>query len=318
MAAAMAPLAGALAPWVRAAQVSAPKPPAVAPNRTGRFAHFTDSHIQPERSGCAGLAAALAHAQMQATKPEFILTGGDNVMDVFEAKVGRATQLSQEFKKVWKDNCTIPVEHCIGNHDIYGWNKKNSGTTGAEANWGKKFALDLFGIPKTYRSFDRLGWRFIVLDSVQPKDDGYVAYCDDEQWAWLRATLKETPRTKPVCVVSHIPILSLTTITYGAPRALEERGKDTVISASGQHTDCDQLHKLFKEHGGVKLVLSGHQHLLDRCTVDGITYICDGAVSGSWWKGPLQGVPEGYGMIDLYEDGSFTHEYVPYGWKARE
>ena len=43
----------------------------------------------------------------------------------------------------------------------------------------------------------------------------------------------------------------------------------------------------------------------------------DGAVSGSWWKGPLQGVPEGFGVVDLRPDGTFEHRYEAYGWKAR-
>lgn len=331
-AAALVPFAGGL-PWLArsaaAAQGAAPTQsgagaqaaPALgagaAPQRVGRFAHLTDSHLQPERGAAEGLAACLAHVQSQQVKPDFILTGGDNVMDVFEQKEGRARELAKLFKATWAAHCSLPVEHTIGNHDIYGWNRKNSGTTGTESDWGKKFATELFGIPKTYRMFDRCGWRFIVLDSVQPKDDGYVAFCDPEQMAWLESTLKATPRTMPVCVVSHIPILSLTPITYGKPRALEKRGQDITIGASAQHTDCDTLHVMFKNHGRVKLCLSGHQHLLDRCEIDGVTYICDGAVSGSWWKGPLQDVREGYGLVDLYADGTFRHQYVPYGWQAK-
>ena len=56
---------------------------------------------------------------------------------------------------------------------------------------------------------------------------------------------------------------------------------------------------------------------IDRCTIDGVTYVCDGAVSGSWWKGPLQGVPEGFGVVDLRADGTFEHRYEPYGRAAR-
>ena len=33
-------------------------------------------------------------------------------------------------------------------------------------------------------------------------------------------------------------------------------------------------------------------------------------------KGPLQQFPEGYGVIDLYPDGRFEHQYVAFGWKA--
>jgi hypothetical protein len=39
-------------------------------------------------------------------------------------------------------------------------------------------------------------------------------------------------------------------------------------------------------------------------------------VSASWWKGNHQKVDEGYGVVDLFDDGSFEHAYVPYGWDA--
>ncbi len=321
---AMSALAQAAAPGAGGNPTPSPTPttaptiaPPSAPSRTLRFAHFTDSHLQPERAGAEGTAAALRHAQELPDKPAFIMTGGDNVMDVFDQKDGRTRELAKLFKETWAANCILPVEHTIGNHDIYGWNRTKSGTSGTEADWGKKFALDLFGLAAPYRAFDRGGWRFVVLDSVQSKDSGYVAFCDDAQMDWLRATLKDTPKTTPICVVSHIPILSLAAITYGKPRSLDERGTPIVIDAGSQHTDGDSLHLTFKEHGGVKLCLSGHQHLLDRCETDGITYICDGAVSGAWWKGSVQGVREGYGLIDLYDDGSFNHKYVPYGWVAK-
>jgi hypothetical protein len=54
---------------------------------------------------------------------------------------------------------------------------------------------------------------------------------------------------------------------------------------------------------------------LDLPELDGVTYVCDGAVSGAWWKGPKERCAEGYGLFDLFDDGSFKHQYVPYGWK---
>ncbi|MFO0963651.1 MAG: metallophosphoesterase [Phycisphaerales bacterium] len=294
--------------------------PALAPPATPaaarplRICHLTDIHVQPERNAEAGLAAALAHAQSQ--KPDFILTGGDGVMDVFEAKRGRADQLRALLQATFKRECGVPLHHTVGNHDIYGWNKKKSGAAGTESDWGKKFACELYGQPRTYQTFDRGGWRFICLDSVQPKGDGYVGYLDDEQHEWLKSTIAGTPKTTPILIVSHIPILSLTALTYGAPRGREKVGEDTVIHAGEMHTDGTLLHDLFKDAGNVKVCLSGHTHLLDHCMIDGISYICDGAVSGSWWKGPLEGLPEGYGCLELRPDGTFTHEYKTYGWKA--
>jgi predicted phosphodiesterase len=107
-------------------------------------------------------------------------------------------------------------------------------------------------------------------------------------------------------------------MTYGKPRSREHVGEATTISAGEMHTDGTLLHDLFKNSGNVKVCLSGHVHLLDHCKIDGISYICDGAVSGAWWKGSLQGVPEGYGLLELRPDGTFDHRYVHYGWQARK
>ena len=35
-----------------------------------------------------------------------------------------------------------------------------------------------------------------------------------------------------------------------------------------------------------------------------------------WWRGDYWETPPGYALIDLYDDGSFRHEYVSTGWKA--
>jgi Icc protein len=49
-----------------------------------------------------------------------------------------------------------------------------------------------------------------------------------------------------------------------------------------------------------------------------VTYICDGAVSGAWWKGRNHECDEGYGLINLYDDGTFDHAYQTYGWLAKK
>ena len=295
---------------------AAAAPPTAAAAGTIRLAHLTDIHVQPERGAEAGMAAAFAHAQ--SWKPDLVVTGGDSVMDVFEAKRGRADELRRIFRDTLRRECSVPVHHVTGNHDIFGWNRGKSGTVGTEADWGKRFACDLFGVPRTWHTFDHGAWRFVCLDSVQPKGDGYTAFLDDEQFDWLSKLLAATPADRPVCVVSHVPIMSLTAITYGKPRPREQNGTDTVINLAEMHTDATVLHELFKSSGKVRLCLSGHTHLVDHCRIDGVAYVCDGAVSGAWWRGSVQGVPPGYGRVELRPDGSFTHEYAPFGWATRE
>ena len=78
------------------------------------------------------------------------------------------------------------------------------------------------------------------------------------------------------------------------------------------HTDTAAIINLFYKHPNVKLCLSGHIHLRDKVVYNNVTYLCDGAVSGAWWKGNLRETAPGYGLIDLYEDGSFEEQYLHY------
>jgi 3',5'-cyclic AMP phosphodiesterase CpdA len=284
--------------------------------RALRLAHLTDVHVQPELGAGEGLAACLRHAQSQKDPPQLILNGGDAVMDVYGADAARAQLLGDLWRRVWKAECSLPVEHCVGNHDVWGWDRKDSKTTGAEAGWGKQWALDLLGLDRSYRSFDRAGWHFIVLDSVHraDKEGEYVARLDDEQFHWLEADLRSTAATTPILVLSHIPIISVAAMMYGD----QEKSGEWVVPASWMHIDARRIKDLFARHPNVKLCLSGHIHTCDRVTYSGVTYVCGGAVCGNWWKGDIEGTDEGYSLVDLYADGTFDVQYCAYGWAPRQ
>lgn len=173
-------------------------------------------------------------------------------------------------------------------------------------------AEEMLHIPKRYRSFDRAGWHFIVLDSIFPYNDGYVGRLDDEQMEWLKGDLAATKPTTPVMVVSHIPIVAACVYFFGK----QFKGGEWHVPGSWMHEDGADLVALFLKHRNVKLCVSGHIHLIDRCDYQGVTYLCNGAVSANWWKGRHQECDEGYALIDLYDDGTFDHQYVAYGWKA--
>jgi len=58
-------------------------------------------------------------------------------------------------------------------------------------------------------------------------------------------------------------------------------------------------------------------HIIDRAEYDGVTYISSGAVSSGWWKRvQLDRFDYGYATVDLFTDGSFKYQYVPYGWQT--
>ena len=97
-------------------------------NRSVRFAHFTDIHLDPKRNAPEGLTAALHHAQSLPDKPDMIITGGDNIMDSLGADDNWTEVQYKLLKKVFAEECKLPVKFCVGNHDVWGWDKKNSKT----------------------------------------------------------------------------------------------------------------------------------------------------------------------------------------------
>jgi 3',5'-cyclic-AMP phosphodiesterase len=287
--------------------------------RALRIAHLTDIHVEPELHANEGMSACFRHVNALTDKPDLIITGGDQVMDSFEHDHERVKGLWDIWQNCIKTDNSIPIEHTLGNHDIWGWNKKKSKTDGTEKGYGKAWACQMFAREKTYKSFDKNGWHIVILDSIQhdPKDpDGYIGQIDDEQFAWLESDLKTVPAATPVLVFSHIPIFAVCVYNDGAKK--KDDPNDWFVSGGNMHTDAHKLRKLFLEHKNVKLCISGHIHQRDRVEFDGVTYICDGAVSGNWWKGRNGECDEGYGLINLYSDGSFEHAYQTYGWVAKK
>ena len=278
--------------------------------RVLRVAHLTDLHIQPELKADAGVTACLRHVRSQAEKPDLILLGGDLVMDSMEADDSRTKTQWDLFSKVFKDECAIPVEPCLGNHDVWGINKAKSKTTGSEPNYGKRRAMEILGLTNPYRSFDRAGWHFVVLDSVTPLENTYIGQLDGKQWEWLEGDLKAT--RLPVIVLSHIPILTATQLVIPKDKKTSKRE----INDSLMMTDAPRFVSTFAKNPHVEACISGHIHEIDRVDFQGVSYLCNGAVSGNWWKGRHKMCDEGYAVIDLFDDGTLESTYVPYGWKA--
>jgi 3',5'-cyclic AMP phosphodiesterase CpdA len=304
-------------PLARAGSRLQPAAPAGSRKLSLRVAHLTDIHVEPELHAAEGLAAALHHVQSLDRKPELILTGGDHVFDCFAHDEARTKLQWELLHKVFKGENSLPVQHTIGNHDVWGWNKGKSKTSGNEPMWGKKWTMDQFGMARTYHSFDQSGWHFVCLDSIDhdpANPDGYVGNLGEEQLDWLASDLAGVKKDTPVLVLSHIPILSVTAI-LGAP---EKGTTDYKLAGAVMHADSHKIRALFARHPNVKLALSGHTHRIDRVDFLGVTYLCNGAVSGNWWKGAHYECHEGYAVLDLYDDGTFENKYVTYGWKAQK
>lgn len=283
--------------------------------RVLRVAHLTDFHVQPERRAPEGMAACLHHLQSLPDRADLILSGGDHVMDSARQDHDRTQVQWDVWKRVLKAENSLPLRSCIGNHDIWGWEREKSRATGNEPDYGKKWAIEALGLENRYYSFDRAGWHFIALDGVQPagpKGEGsHSAYLDEEQLDWFRRELASVPRTTPILIWSHVPIVSALPITN--PRGPTG---NIIIEEGHVHSDSGMIVNLLSRHPNVKACLSGHLHQVEHVRLRGVDFYCNGAVCGAWWKGKNRGFPEGYALVDLYDDGSHECLYTPYGWKA--
>lgn len=302
MASAAAVVPGMVAATARGDETAAAKPL--------RFAHLTDMHLQPEAPAKQGLLRCIRAAE--AHKPEFVLTGGDLLMDVADQDEARAKTLFDLYQSVVRDDTDLPFHPCLGNHDVFGWSNRR-GITPDHPQYGKKMFCERFDLERTYYRFDRGGWRFYVLDDIQPTSDHrYQAYIDDAQRAWLEADLEAKPADMPAVVVCHIPILSVTVLdTHGMWREEENAYH---LPARQMARGAFDLTALFAKHN-VKLALSGHTHRVDRVEYRGVTFICGGAVCGAWWRErAYRGFPAGYGLIDLHPNGTFDYRFEDYRW----
>src|SRR5690606_5747984 len=112
--------------------------------------HLTDIHVQPERNAEAGLVACLHHVQNQTDKADLILNGGDTIMDSFGASRERTKTQWDLWHRVIKDECSLPIESCIGNHDMWGWSNREVEGASDDDLRGKIWALEAFGIEERF------------------------------------------------------------------------------------------------------------------------------------------------------------------------
>jgi Icc protein len=269
---------------------------------TWSFVFMTDIHVQPELKADEGFRQALQQANE--TKPDFILTGGDLIMDALEAGQARADSLFQLYSDIVRTS-SVPVYHCVGNHEVFGWSPK-SGVSPSHPDYGKRMFERWLG--KRYYSFDHKGWHFIILDSIMRPDSGlYVGGIDSLQIAWLQSDLADVPGDRPVIICTHIPFLT--------SRTQWMQGSTAPNSPGAVVGNSKQVLALF-EHHNLKAVLQGHLHFLEEINVQNrIRFITGGAVCGRWWKGPRDGLDGGY-LVFRITGQNLSWDYVDYGWKA--
>ena len=269
-----------------------------------RFVFMTDIHVQPERHAAEGFRAAIEKAN--SLRPDFVITGGDLIMDALGQSYGRADSLYDLYESLIQ-NFRMPVYNTLGNHEVFGLYEK-SGVSPEHAEFGKEMFKKRLGNGRTYYSFDHKGWHFIVLDGIGITEDRrYFGFIDSVQVEWLKEDLAGLSKDTPVVVSTHIPFVTVFgQMTHGGTYAMSE---SSVI------TNGKPVLELLDDYN-LKLVLQGHLHILEDIFYEGTHYITGGAVSAAWWTGPRDGFPEGFVVIDV-KGHDFSWSYETFGWQAK-
>lgn len=143
------------------------------PKRALRVVLLTDTHL-PAAGQNERVVRCLDKALKE--KPDLILLGGDNVMNVDGVKEADADAQFSNFRRVFMDRLRgREVASVIGNHCI--WDGK------------KDKAMAAYDMPARYHRRDMGGWRLLMLDTFF---GDHTCKVDDEQLEWLNKELTDT------------------------------------------------------------------------------------------------------------------------------
>jgi Icc protein len=277
--------------------------------KTFSIAFISDVHVKPTETAEQGMRNALRHVNRLKPAVDFIMNGGDSIMDALNASKEKVQGQWDVWNRVLHSENSLPIHHCIGNHDAWGWQMTDPAVKNDPLS-DKQWVLQQHKMPGRYYSFDHKGWKFIVLDSAQENNGGYIARIDEEQFTWLENQLKQSDPAQHICIVSHIPIVSFCSAVFADKN---EANGDWRISRALLHVDSRRLTDMFKPYKNIRCCLSGHIHLQDRVDYRGIPYFCNGAVSGNWWNGPFKDFEPAYAQFEFSTDGSVTRKMITYG-----
>jgi len=266
-----------------------------------RFVFMTDIHVQPEQNATKGFLQAID--TVNSLNPDFILTGGDLIMDALGVPYSRADSLFTLYSACCR-KFHAPVYNTMGNHEIFALYRK-AGADTINPLAGTRMYEKRIG--KTYYTFTFGGWKFFVLKSVLCMPDRkYSGGIDLDQMAWIKEELAHTDPEIPICISVHIPMMTVySQVVDGATKSNEP---GMII------TNAKEVLALFKGYN-LKLVLQGHLHYLEEIYVQDIRYITGGSIASGWWKKITMNTPFGFLVLDV--DGEkVTWQYKTYGWRV--
>jgi 3',5'-cyclic-AMP phosphodiesterase len=258
------------------------------------FLHMTDMHVRRKRKGHEGYRKCIESVKALERIPDFALMGGDLAFDgLYTEKDEFADQI--ELYKTISDSMEIPYYNCIGNHDVLGLNSRRKVPVD-DPDIGHKMIMDRLGMDRSYYSFDRDGWHFVVLDTIYrvESDHGpsYVPRLGEEQLEWLRFDLGAAAGMPTVCVMHIAAFCNIGQINA-----------DPNLPSMHHMVISDNLHlRHILERHNVKAVLQGHSHQIEDFYYNGIWYITSQSVSAAWWGGNWRGFYPGYTILETRGD----------------
>ena len=265
--------------------------------RHTKVAYFTDLHLAASNE----INLRAQKAFKKAHENDLFLFGGDNLMAVDHQPEDQVLAQFDNWNRFTANHLTKPHRSILGNHDI-----ENGSPADGTHLCGKRRTMELYNMKDRYWVDHIGGWRIIGLDTVQKIRDSYHGHVDTAQLKWLEGVLAADRHT-PTMVLGHIPLLSVTPM---ADYNVKSQPMSMPVSYCSHVRNARTIIKMFRQAGNIKLCMSGHTHMNDRCEFGGTTYVCAGAVSGSWWNGNHQGFAPSFTQINLMTDGDFDLKTV--------
>ncbi len=269
-----------------------------------RLVFYTDVHARLEWD--TPLALAKAAEAMNRAKPDLVLAGGDLVTDGFQASSPAAMAPRWDAYMAMHNAINGEIHAAMGAHDMVAADPDDGSPAAADP---RAVFRERLGVPRTYYSFDALGYHFMILDSIQISGDQYRFHgmIAPEELAWLKQDLGHVAKPTPIIAVTHIPLL---TTFHGATEGATFAARPNRVVGNNV-----EVLEAFSGHN-LHLVLQGHMHVKELIRWRDTTFITGGAVSGKWWRGPWHGTDAGFNIVTLADD-HIEWEYVEYGWRAR-
>ena len=297
----------------------------IADNKKFAFVFASDTHAGHARNAKEGITKA--YEMIADSEPAFVVHGGDIIFDGLRAADEKTAREQYDlYVNHLLPLIGSPFYHALGNHDVFGWTALPDPDP-APPLYGKEMYRKYFG--PTYYSFNYKHCHFVVLDSIgrAKNEAGAKTYCgsiDSAQLEWLRNDLSAAGRSKPVIIITHIPMINALGSLFGLK-------SEIVLAPDGEQTAKHQIRNFQQLIGDVlkgynfKLALAGHYHTFEEIhwkdSNHDALFVVGGSICGEWWKGDrvvgYSGWPEGFALVRVDGD-EFEVSYVPYGWTGVE